>query len=286
MIKTMNKNIIKGLAVMVILVISMTILTGCGNNVKLDLEKIRTELASLTSDNFSYESVQVNVNSLDNDEIYAMEAKYNLADYGITEDNLEDYRFNLNPENKDLWVVLKPAEGKTDAVKSEMDAFIEKMKADEDLKVVSKYTNAIKDEVEGYLIYIATTTQNDAILDKIKNSRDQIFGMMQEVTTDTIEATLGIQPSMVEEFLMQTPMMIVHSSTYIIVKPAKGQEENVKAKIEEYMKNLENQWSTYLPDQYEIVKNRLETNIGDYLVYIATKDNNKVLETIKNNEIK
>ena len=282
----MNKNIIKGLAVMVILVISMTILTGCGNNVKLDLEKIRTELASLTSDNFSYESVQVNVNSLDNDEIYAMEAKYNLADYGITEDNLEDYRFNLNPENKDLWVVLKPAEGKTDAVKSEMDAFIEKMKADEDLKVVSKYTNAIKDEVEGYLIYIATTTQNDAILDKIKNSRDQIFGMMQEVTTDTIEATLGIQPSMVEEFLMQTPMMIVHSSTYIIVKPAKGQEENVKAKIEEYMKNLENQWSTYLPDQYEIVKNRLETNIGDYLVYIATKDNNKVLETIKNNEIK
>ena len=36
------------------------------------------------------------------------------------------------------------------------------------------------------------------------------------------------------------------------------------------MTNLEEQWSTYLPDQYELVKNRLEEKYGDYLIYIIS----------------
>lgn len=282
----MKNNIIKSLAIVMILVMCLVVLTGCGNNVKLDLGKIKTDFNNLTSDKFSFDMVQVNVNELDNEEILAMEAKYSLADYGLTEENIEDYRFNINPTNKDFWAIFKPAEGKTDAVKAEMDAFIEKMKTDEDITVISKYAAAVKGEIEGYLYYVATTTQNGAIVDKIQNSKDQIFGMMQEITTETMKDTLGLEPSMVEEFFMEVPMMIVQSSTCIIVKPAKGQKDAVKEKADIYMKELEEQWSTYLPDQYEIVKNRLETTVGDYLVYIATIDNDKVLQTIKNNEIK
>ena len=46
------------------------------------------------------------------------------------------------------------------------------------------------------------------------------------------------------------------------------------------MTNLEKTWSTYLPDQYDIVKNRMEKEAGDYLIYIATADNQKVYDAI------
>ena len=42
----------------------------------------------------------------------------------------------------------------------------------------------------------------------------------------------------------------------------------------------------YLPSQAELVKNRMETRIGEYLVYIISTDNAKVLDTIKNCKIK
>lgn len=38
---------------------------------------------------------------------------------------------------------------------------------------------------------------------------------------------------------------------------------------------------TYLPEQYELVKNRLEKEYGDYLIYIVSSNNDLVFETIK-----
>ena len=51
------------------------------------------------------------------------------------------------------------------------------------------------------------------------------------------------------------------------------------------MKKLETQWETYLPDQYELVKNRKEVKIGDYLVYIVSNNNDLVFDTISKNKI-
>jgi len=81
---------------------------------------------------------------------------------------------------------------------------------------------------------------------------------------------------------MQIPMMIINSNTYIVVKPAEGKKESVKKTIDNYMTNLENQWATYLPEQYELIKNRMEKEYGDYLIYIATTDNEKVYNAIIN----
>ena len=47
----------------------------------------------------------------------------------------------------------------------------------------------------------------------------------------------------------------------------------------------ENQWEHYIPEQYELVKNRKVEKIGDYLVYIVSTDNNLVFNTIQNNKV-
>lgn len=142
----MNKIIV----ISIILIIGIFALTGCGAG--LDIDKI-TE----------------NVKSLNTETINSMQPVQNLADYEISVDNLEAYCFYINTETMDMWTVLKPKQDKTDAVKSEMDDFIASMSLNNDLKVVSKYSSILKDEYNGYLIYIATATENSEILAKIKN---------------------------------------------------------------------------------------------------------------------
>lgn len=63
----------------------------------------------------------------------------------------------------------------------------------------------------------------------------------------------------------------------------KEKKDVVKEKLDTYMTNLEEQWKTYLPDQYELVKNRLVKEYGDYLIYIVSSDNEAVFNEIKAN---
>ena len=113
---------------------------------------------------------------------------------------------------------------------------------------------------------------------------DPIFGMMMPVDDEMLVSLFQINPENFEEYLFQYPMMIVHSSMYFIGKPAEGKEEVAKSEVDAFIARWEEQWSTYLPAQYELVQNRLETTVGDYLVYIISYNNEAVLEAIKASE--
>ena len=90
----------------------------------------------------------------------------------------------------------------------------------------------------------------------------------------------------VEEYAGKTSMMIVSASSYMIMKPAEGKKEAVKEAMADYMAKQEEQWGAYLPAQYDLVKNRLETEVEGYLVYVVSEDNDAVLKAIKNNIVK
>ena len=47
------------------------------------------------------------------------------------------------------------------------------------------------------------------------------------------------------------------------------------------MAELEKQWKNYLPDQYDLVKNRKVEKFGDYLIYIISNDNEAVYKKIE-----
>ncbi|WP_066496776.1 DUF4358 domain-containing protein [Abyssisolibacter fermentans] len=81
-------------------------------------------------------------------------------------------------------------------------------------------------------------------------------------------------------------MMNVKSDLIIVLK-AKDESsiDNLKASLEEVKKQQENIWSTYLPDQYEKVKNNIIKVEGNYLVYI-TYDNPENIITVFNNTLK
>ena len=77
----------------------------------------------------------------------------------------------------------------------------------------------------------------------------------------------GIDPADLEAYISKTPMMNVNATEFFIAKVKDGKMDTVKAAIQARQASLENQWSTYLPDQYEMVKNYKLTVNGSYIFF-------------------
>lgn len=147
----MKKQGMKILGIAVILIIAVCVLAGCGKAKEVNIGSAENSIASLNSS-----------------KVQGFEKIENVSDYGIDTQNMKAYTFYTNPENKDFYAIITPMDGKMDVVKEEMNSYTNKMKMDEDLKIVSKYVGAIVEEYNGSLIYIATTTANTDILNAIK----------------------------------------------------------------------------------------------------------------------
>lgn len=264
------KKKIMGLIMTFVMLLS---LTGCGNsNITLDLEKIKTDLMELKSDNVSRVDM---ASALASSGYFAnvMDVyDFDLANYGITKDYIEikednyDFSFAVSDDGMSAYFIGK---AKDDKLIEELDNYF------------SKYTDYSKEEVEGYTVYVASSNNDEALKLVRDNAFSNIYNSLVYASDTSV---LSIDSSLISEYLIATPMFITSAEQYIILKPIDGKEEEVKELMNTYMSNLQQQWDTYLPAQAELVKNREETKVGDYLVYIISSNNNKVLDVIKKDE--
>lgn len=87
----------------------------------------------------------------------------------------------------------------------------------------------------------------------------------------TLSALYGISASDLEEYVCMMPLMGVHSTEFFIAKVKDGKMSAVKAGIAKRQADLDAQWSQYLPEQYELVKNyKLVTN-GNYVLFAISE---------------
>jgi len=70
---------------------------------------------------------------------------------------------------------------------------------------------------------------------------------------------------------------------YMILKPKENKMNDVQNMVKDFTSKYEQQWS-YFPEEGKLVLNKLETIKDGHLVYIISRDNNKVLETILKNK--
>ena len=98
-----------------------------------------------------------------------------------------------------------------------------------------------------------------------------------DITTEELSAVCGIDTANVEKVYGKMPMMNVHASMYLLIEAKEGKAETVKAELDKYVEQYEQQWSTYLPEQYEYVKNRKEGVLGN-TVYLIIAENSEALE--------
>ena len=98
-----------------------------------------------------------------------------------------------------------------------------------------------------------------------------------DITTNELSTLYGVNIENVENVVGKVPMMNVQASMYILIQAKNGVAETVKSELDKYATQYETQWSTYLPEQYEIVKNRKSGIIGN-TVYMIIAENAEDLE--------
>ena len=81
----------------------------------------------------------------------------------------------------------------------------------------------------------------------------------------------GIDPADLVEYVWKMPFMNTQATEFFIAQVQPDKMDTVKAALENRQAALEEQWSQYLPDQLELVKNyKLVTN-GDYIMFAVTE---------------
>ena len=268
------------------LIIATMVLTACGKeNVSLNLKDLSSKLDNLKGEEFDrFTAANIINEKVDGlKDIYDYEYDFK-ENFGFDSEDIEFYTIAMNEENMDMYLFLQPLKDKKEDVKNALDNYFSKLEKNENQEIANKAKNKSYTQIGSYLIYIMTDNSAD-ILNSIKDSKENIFGALMEVNDETLESQFNINKSDVKEYLIKVPMMITSSNSYIIIKPVDGKKDEVKEKIDEYMTKLEKQWETYLPEQYELVKNRLEKEYGDYLIYIVSSNNDLVFETIKANNL-
>ena len=98
-----------------------------------------------------------------------------------------------------------------------------------------------------------------------------------DITIEELNTIYGINTENVEQVVGKMPMMNVQASMYVLIQAKDGTVDTVKAELDEYAKQYEEQWSMYLPEQYELVQNRKVGTIGN-TVYMIISENAETLE--------
>ena len=98
-----------------------------------------------------------------------------------------------------------------------------------------------------------------------------------DITIEELNTIYGINTENVEQVVGKMPMMNVQASMYVLIQAKDGTVDTVRAELDEYAKQYEEQWSMYLPEQYELVQNRKVGTIGN-TVYMIISENAETLE--------
>lgn len=104
---------------------------------------------------------------------------------------------------------------------------------------------------------------------------------MQDITLNNVSEIFNIEQSMVKEAIGKIPLLNISSSMYVVIHTDEENVEQVKQNLNEYGINYENQWSTYMEDQYELVKQRKIGNVGNYVYMIVYEIPDDMIEHIK-----
>ncbi|MEG2348225.1 MAG: DUF4358 domain-containing protein [Clostridia bacterium] len=101
------------------------------------------------------------------------------------------------------------------------------------------------------------------------------------ITKENVEEILKIAPNMIEDIIGAVPLVNIKSSMYTVLKVKPENFQYVKQKVDEYGTLKENEWSSYLSEQYELVKSRKIGTKGNYIYMIISSNADEIEKIIK-----
>ncbi len=143
------------------------------------------------------------------------------------------------------------------------------------LVIFLNYNNSISNKDENISISL------DELDKKIEQTNEFEFLKMNAITDDEASAKFLIDKSKIKNIIGREPIVHTKSGMYVVIQTDLDNIQDVKLALESYGSEYEEQWKTYLPDQYELVKNREIGVKGNYVYMIVSESPEKILELIK-----
>lgn len=266
------------------LILSLFLLiTACSQpqDQALDLETLNQQLPYLAEDTFDISNVLSSV-EYGKDNIF--ENLTDVYDYeyeevlGINPDNVIQGTVRISPTSAQMYMVFKPVSGREEALKQELMDYVSHRiliaDNDDEKKLLE---NALIEQNEDFTALIVSN-DNQEVLDRIKNAKATLFGVLTPAEDADLE-TYGLNRTIVSAYAIQKPVL-TSARTYLIVKPVEGHEDEVREALNSYLKRLETDYAS-MPQEEELVKNAMVTELDGYQIIIISKDNERVFEAIK-----
>lgn len=130
-----------------------------------------------------------------------------------------------------------------------------------------------------FLFLVGCSSKKSSIdLEKIKTDllNSSYFKNHEVVSKDTIEKKYSLNLENTGDVIMIVSKDYDDASMVLIA------DNNIKSEIDKFVSSYNDQWvkMNYFPEEAELVKSAIYKTSGDYVIYIVSKDSDKVLKLI------
>ena len=136
--------------------------------------------------------------------------------------------------------------------------------------------------VIGLAIILAGCNKSVSTLDMkgASTSLDEKYQNMALMSDKELEGIYNQDTTLMEEYIIKSSEN-QDGNFYALIKVKSENKEKVKNNMDEMFSILENQSSLYSPEAVNLIKNKLATSVGDYLIYIVSEYNEEMYNVVK-----
>ena len=109
---------------------------------------------------------------------------------------------------------------------------------------------------------------------------DSYYTNMVTLDDTQLEVIYGLDLSLLEEYYIKYSNEN-NGDFYAIIKTDSKNKNEVKSQMNNMFDVLQTQNSLYTPESVALIKNHLETSVGDYLIYLVGQDTNAIYNVVK-----
>lgn len=131
------------------------------------------------------------------------------------------------------------------------------------------------------LMFVTGCGNNDISelnVDETKKIIEQDLKDMKDVSEDSLEDVYGLNLDLMEIHVIKEN---TSGDLYAIIKTT--DKNQTKKDMENYFEKVKTFNANYSPERLQILEDRVEKEIGDYLIYIVAENADEIYENIINN---
>ncbi len=114
-------------------------------------------------------------------------------------------------------------------------------------------------------------------INKASTAIEKTLKNMEVVEKSTLEDVYGIDFSIIDEYVLK---LNTEGDLYAIIKTTNKTE--TKDDMEAYFEKVKEYNKAYSPERLELLEDRLEKEVGDFLIYIIAEDADSIYQDVIN----